>query len=284
MRGMRVLFSVATVVVVPAVASVRLESAEPKATAPRGASAELKLPPPVTQVGDKRTREESSEIRCVIEMGGRKFKLEKSERAKESTEVLAVKGNGPSRLKVTYIELQSEQTLGGKATKKPQPLAGKSYIASLEGDEIKFTTADGQAVTPEERDALAKKVDKLGRPPVMPQIIAARPWKIGEKYALSAEELKRLKAAGRGEGKPVAEEMSLTLRSFDDKMALFDVETVLRVERDASDSLRFNLKGPLKLDVMRVAATEMTLSGTLGGKGAGTATSGTMDLKLVWTY
>jgi hypothetical protein len=259
------------------------EAKPPEAKPPVGGDT-LTLKETPAKVGDKRTKTDDVVVVFQFDAKGKKIDARSVEHKQEAAEILAVDGKIPMKVKVAYSGLKAEQTIGGKVQTKPQVLDGKTYVVWSEGGAIKATTADGAAVSAEELKELTSKNDELGKPDVIEDLLGGRTWKVGETYVLSADELAKVKANITDPSKPLPTEMSFTLKSFDDKQAMFEMTTTLVQAAKGADQLTFAMKGLAKVELPGVHASELSLDGTLAGSINSMPTTGTMTGKTTYTY
>lgn len=252
------------------------------AAPPVGTETTLKLTVKAApKVGDKRGKTDDINTTMVVDANGKPTTVIMGEHKEQQAEVLAVDGDVRTKIKITYVKLTATQTIGTAVKSKPQPLDGKTYIVAFEGGEIKSTTPEGAAVSPEEAAELADDNDELGQPDVMEKILADHTWTIGETYAFSADELARLAARKRGPGKPTATAMGLTLKSFDAKHAEFAITTTLTRDKD---QFSVTMTGTIVVDRVNDRPLSMTMEGALTATTNGKPTTGTLIGKTVYTY
>lgn len=266
---------------VPAAKDPGATAPAPTAPAPTAADG-IKLAEAPPKVGDKKTKFDDVTVNFTFEIQGKKIDAKSVEHKEETVEIVALDGKIPMKIKVSYAKMSAVQTMAGKDQPKPQPLDGKSYLVWSEGGAVKFSTADGGPVTPEEEKALQNKADDVGRVDPLDELLSAHLWKIGETYAFTDADLAKI-AGATLPGKPVPKAMSFTLTAVDDKIATFDMTTKL-VQGDGPENLTFEMKGVAKVERATSHGLEMKLSGPLSGTIKGMPTTGTVDGHTTYTY
>ncbi len=188
------------------------------------------------------------------------------------SEILAVDAAGlVTKLSVSYPE-RVDLDLGPSAKPKTSALLGNTYVVALEGGAM-VATRDGQPVTGAELVELTKDQDDLGKAPVMEQIMAGRPWKLGERYQLTADDLARLAAVKGGDG-PQTTAMALTLREVVGSQATFAL--TMTMQSADRTSLSIDISGTMAVDTATGRPGRLELSGPVKGNYSGLPITGTM--------
>jgi len=222
----------------------------------------LKIGVPAFKVGDTETKTEKMAMKMHIEVKpGQKVDIDVTKDAVETLEVLAVDAAGlKTKVKLAYTSLKETESMGGKSKDKPSPTAGKTYIAWLEGGEIKVTREDGSAPSAEEIEEVADDQKHLGFADPMDLVIAGRAWKTGEKVVFTEEELAKINVPrGTSPKKEKLTAMQLTLAGVDGNAAAFEMVMGMDIMSEKG-TMKVTLNGKVVVDV--TSGRLLTLAGT----------------------
>lgn len=243
----------------------------------------LKLTRKAPAVGDKRGAEETMTTAFTLTPPGKQpipMTMVKTEN--KQVEVLGVEGDQLQKIKVTYTAKGEQRTMANKPPEnKPSVLHGKSYVVWREGGAFKSTTDGGAAVSPAEAKELEKewKNDLDGDDP-MERWLLERTWKIGEKVALTPEQLAEFQKRNN-DGKAVSGAMTLT--SVDGNIATFTIDMDVR-QQAGTDTLAMPMVVTVKVDTRTNWPQEMRMTGTLEGPMKGMQAKGTVEGATKYTY
>jgi len=189
-------------------------------------------------------------------VGGKSFRVhtEKREAMTYSAEVLAANDTAETRVRVRF--LQAEETnqkpgkdAAGKAEKKVDPVAGKTYLVTATGGLPAVAAADGGPVSDEERKKVQSVLSDLGHRDPVCAALAGRTLKPGEAVTVDPSVVRALMKVDEGDKLDV-ETLSVSLREVRKRksmpVAVFDVAAHLRGATEEG--------GGMKLD-MQVAGT-----------------------------
>lgn len=249
----------------------------PSSKKPAGPAAgdSVTIPLAPRTVGIKWTKLDEGTTSIEVTQGGQTATFGGKRHHRTDSEILAVDGAGlVTKVAVTYVE--RDDTDGDEV--KPSAIAGKSYIAWIEGGEIGATHADGSAVSSEELDELTHDQDELGKPPVMEQIMA-RTWTRGVKVDLTEAELARA-GEDAGDG-PKPSAMSFTLRAVEGGVAAFDV---IMQMKSVSPPIGIDASGTATIDVRTGRPVRLELAGPVSGSASGMTIGGSMSATVTYTF
>ncbi len=237
--------------------------ADPGAGAATGDGWKLTLKAPA--VGLKITQETKGSTNIKFDAGGGKtVPLDVETTKVVHSEVLEVGGDVVTKMKVHYADHSAKQTMMGKSETEEKPTHGKAYLLTDKGGKLDATHEDGSAVTAEEMEDLEEDFgDQVGRTPGEARVVASRAWTKGERYELTADDLKIM-----AEGKPAKEKLikvAMTFLGETDGVAEFDMEATMEM-KDMKAELNAEVKGHIKLDVANARPIEMTTGGEITGK------------------
>ncbi len=145
-------------------------------------------------------------------------------------EVLAVEGFAVSKARITYLEVGKEDA----------PLAGKTFILTRRAGQTDVEASDG---TPPGDEELVRKDNRTaGQPDSTMMMVTDRDFAIGKTVGVRAPP-----------SLPAGTQVKLTLRSFDDTTATFDMDV-------AFSSDRVGVKASGRMVVDRATGREMLAS------------------------
>lgn len=243
----------------------------------------IKLPYTPKQVGDKVTETDEQTMVAKVEVSPTQIiDLNTTEQRVEVKEALAVDGDGITKLKISYPSITIKETVAGKAKDKPTPTVGKTYLVTREGDTLKVTYEDGSAPSPEEIKVVQKGNRSVGRPDPMDRLLADHVWKVGEKFALSPEQLAELNKNMGGDGEPSLAGMSFTLQTADDAVATMAMTMDLAVKNPEGE-MTFTLAGTAKVDRKTGRQLEINATGPFTAN-VKVKMTGTMTMKTTHVY
>lgn len=246
--------------------------AAPSASAAQGevkeaASSEVTLQIKAPAVGAKRKVEESNVLTMQIKMGPKDMSIVEKETVRQIEEVLAVTGNLVTKMKVTYEENSEESTEGTKTKKKPDTLAGKTFIVEAVQGKVNVTTGEGKPVMGPAKLTLLKKFKNFGQQDKIEAALPKRPLKIGEELPeLGAALGEQLKASMDDDGRSgmTVDPPKVTLKRKEGDLAVFGMTAVARSTKGMMKGLVVNTNGEIFVRIADGQTTKMTADGTLG--------------------
>lgn len=207
--------------------------------------------------------------------------MQADKRETQRAEVLEVKGEVPLKVKVHYETHKETRRMGGKSQDEVSPLHGKTYIVWADGDAIAATTEAGAAVPEPELAELRREfTGELGHEDELSRIFRDRTWKIGEKVALTAEQLASMQ---KKDERTTATAGSITLVAVDGQVATFEAEIDV-TQKIPKGELSMPMKLVTKVDMTTSRAHEVTMTGKLSGKVDGMQATGTLEGKKTFAY
>ena len=243
----------------------------------------LKLPHTPHQVGDKVTETEEQIMVAKVEVSPTQIlDFNTTEQRVEVKEAVAVQDGVITTLKISYPTVTIQETVAGKAKPKPTPTVGKTYLVTREGDALKVTYEDGSAPSAAEIKAVTKGNRSVGRPDPLDKVLAEHVWKVGEKFALSPEQLAEMNKNMGGEGEPSLAGMSFTLQTADDAVATMAMTMDMGVKNPEGE-MTFTLAGTAKVDRKTGRQIEIAATGPFTAN-VKVKMTGTMTMKSSFAY
>jgi biotin carboxyl carrier protein len=245
----------------------------------------LTLPTPTVHKGDKVTELEDMDMDMHVEATpGKAVDIVNHKHHEQLKEILDGDGDTIRELKITYQADLENQRMEGKVKDKPSPLLGKTFIVTRGADGLTAKHGDGSAASAEEIAAVIKGNRSVGKPDMMPKLIAGHTWKLGEKIVFSTDELAQLNASMASESiDPHLSGFALTLTSADASVATFDMVMMLALEKSPTATMTVTLNGTAKVD--RTTGFPIAIGGTGPMTGTmGAPFSGTMSVATTFAY
>lgn len=231
------------------------------------ASAEVTLQIKAPAVGAKRKVEESNEMTMQLKMGPKDLSIVEKETVRRVEEVLAVTGNLVTKMKVTYEENSKESTEGTKTKKKPDTLAGKTFIVEAVQGKVNVTTGEGKPVMGPAKLTLLKEFKQFGQQDKVEAALPKRPLKIGEELPeLGAALGEQLKASMDDDGRSgtTVDPPKVTLKRKEGDLAVFGMTAVARSTKGMMKGLVVTTNGEIFVRIADGQTTKMTADGTMG--------------------
>ncbi len=259
--------------------------AVPAAPVPVEASPDgLKLGSQAPKVGEVRTEREEQLTNLKVDAGGKTIEIVGSERKVERQEVVAATGDVVDKLKLTFVEFDKQEKIGGKDRPAKGSVAGKTYLVWREGKQLKATTEAGAAVPDEEVKEVVGSSRGVGRPQAMESIMAKQVWKVGARYDLTADDLAKLNdPATHGDDEPTLTSGSMTLQSSAGGNATFAMEMKL-LQGAGGAEMEVLLRGTVVLEIATGRTVSLDSVGTIGGKMGGAPVAGELKVKTTYQY
>ncbi len=130
------------------------------------------------------------ELVLSIRQGGQIIQEQNQELVrKQSREltVLQVEPGGPRRAKVTYRESEvSLKSAGAEPQASQQPVTGKTYLVTRQGDDLEISYPDGSAPPPEELAIVTDNMATFGMPNPIAEFFNGKTIRVGDKLELPA--------------------------------------------------------------------------------------------------
>lgn len=260
--------------------------AVPAAPVPVEASPDgLKLGSQAPKVGEVRTEREEQLTNLKVDAGGKTIEIVGSERKVERQEVVAATGDVVDKLKLTFVEFDKQEKIGGKDRPAKGSVAGKTYLVWREGGELKVTLEDGSAPSADEVKAVTKGNRGVGKPDAMETFVASRAWKVGEVVTPDAAQLATIGESMSDDSSKLSA-MSLTLTEATDATATFAMKMSMGGATDEGGAMKIDMAGVVVVDRKTGIAQSLDLNGPFSGT-AGKALlkiAGTMSSKVAYTY
>jgi len=177
-------------------------------------------------------------------------------------QILALSGDAVTKVQVTYTERTEVMKEGGRESKTPSPLAGRTYVLQARDGKTSVLTPAGRPAPTAQARQVESSCPHLGRPEPILAGMPGRPLVPGEKVP-ELEGALRAELAGRAKDMPVSA-AAVTFAGVEGDDGLFDVTLELskeerpmkytialrgrlRVSRTASQLRGFALEGPMTI-------------------------------------
>lgn len=237
------------------------------------------------KVGETKTERETQNTAIKLKVPNQEVEITGVERKVVTEEVVAMDGDVVTKIKVTFAEFSKEEKMAGQPRPSKADLAGKSYLVTREGKTLKVTTVDGKEVPAAEAREASSGVKSVGRKAALDRLVAARSWKVGERYAFSAAELEEINdPATHADDEPWMDEMALTLTGSDGKYATFATEMKVRQGPAGGEAMIVAMKGTVVIEMATGRAQTLEMAGDVSGKMGGGDLSGTITGKTEYSY
>lgn len=206
--------------------------------------------------------------------------------ARQSAEILEESSTQVERQqerRVTAVEVRDGRVIAADVTflassanhngeASVEPVAGKSYRCTRDGDRLEVLTSQGTLPPMDEYALVARAMESLGTESPLAQFLAGRTVRVGERLALPAEVAQ--KALGFDSKVGVVEAFHLTLNSIDPidgrKVASFTAQ--IEAVGGGTQQMRLIVEGTFQVDEATCRVVSADLSGPIamsGLRGAG---------------
>lgn len=243
-------------------------------------------------VGDKREEDAVMGMDLAMEIDpgtGKTIKqdMKMSETTKTTKELLALNGDVPSKVKVTYTSVDSKMTEMGKEKAKPSPIAGKTYIIEAKDGKTVITSGDGKTPPAVETKEIEKNFKSLGKPDPIAAALPTTPLKPGEKVDSLAKALVAfMNDKETSDDSPKVSDAVVTFKEKSGDDAVFDIS--LKMDKnDPAMTMSMPLTGQMKISTKTSEPSHIELKGPITMKSgddpkskAKVNGSGTMSLKM----
>lgn len=211
-----------------------------------------------------------------------KATMEKSETETRQEEVLAVKGEAVTKVKVTFAEKTATIKEEGKERKRPSPVAGKTYVVEAKDGKV-TVLLDGDRPAPAMQAKVVKEAyETLGKVDPLYAGVPGRPLKPGDKVEELAQAMKEVVLIRAKEME--VSSVSVIFQGAKDGEGVFDVEVSLAA---VEKPMRFDmkLKGQARMSLTTGQASSTILRGPLSvgsteGDGAKMKISGAGNVEM----
>ncbi|MBL8953001.1 MAG: hypothetical protein JNK82_19645 [Myxococcaceae bacterium] len=245
----------------------------------KGTSVKLTLAAP--KVGAKYSVKNDT----LVSMTALGAEMSSNETRAYDVEVVEVDEDAPVKANVKYTAAKTVEVEEGKPVPPTEsPLLGKSYVVSLQGEEVVATDAKGVKVSEEELALIRDDIDFLGKPDAVRVELAAREFKVGEAAPGLADALTKEIADGAAESGEESDikfsEVKVVLSEDKGTHAVFTV--TLKMDQKVEEApMSAKLSGTVEARKSDAEITKLELSGPLE-LGGGLA-SGKMSIASVRT-
>jgi hypothetical protein len=222
-------------------------------------------------VGTK--REESGDMsmsmRIDVDPGNgkpQKTEMSMAESTKQSQELLAVSGDAPTKVKVTFTSIDAKMVEGGKENRRPTPLAGKTYVVEAKDGKIDVKDDKGKAVAAAETKEVSKHFKSLGKPDPVAAALPTTPLRPGEKVEALSRSLESYMQ--QDESGLKVSDVTVTFREKLGDDGVFDL-TLKMGKEEGPMSMTMDLKGEMRISTTTGEPRKMELKGpiTIGSTG-----------------
>lgn len=244
------------------------------------AADEFEFPVAPPQVGDMVTELKERTMVATVEVSAsQRMHLMSSEQRTELKQIVALDGDIVTKLKVTHRSVTTQETVNGKPRTEPTPTVGKTYLVWRAGGELQVSYLDGTAPPAAETKEVRRGNRSVGRPEPLERIVAARVWKVDQRFEFTAAQVAEMNQAIDAD-EPSLTSMALTLQRVDDAVATMAM-TMTMTEADAG--MAVELAGTLKLDRKTGRPLEFSGAGPFSAVAA-LKMVGTMSMKVRYAY
>lgn len=220
-----------------------------------------------------------------VEEGGKKktSTIKQTESETRTEEILAVKGDAITKVKVTYADISGAMGDGKDDHKKTDARSGKTYIVEYLDGKLAITDADGKKVVPAEATPVEKDFAMLGKEDPVAAAIPNRALKPGEDVPEVAKAIESLLKSTGGKDMDVSGATAKFREQKGDE-GIFDV-TVTLGKTDGPMKMSIPLKGEMRVRTATSDTSGVKLAGPIvvttadGEKKTKMDGKGTMDIE-----
>ena len=251
----------------PAPAEAAADAAvAPDAAAAPDATGPLKVTYRPPKVGDIIETTFQQHTEGVMLLSNQKDPLVQHREEVRTAEVLAVKGDAVTKLKVTFGKVVSYRKMGFQVLKDQTPLEGKTFLVTAPGGKITITDKDGNLVSGDTfRELRSIFVGQVGKPDPRKPFFTGRTFRKGEGIVLSPEEMKAFALPSDESVKPTR--MTVTWVGQEGDVATFAI-TSLMTGKQGPMTMTFDVKATLKLEVSTMRPLALEDEAQLRGTGS----------------
>lgn len=179
--------------------------------------------------------------------------------------ILSVGQDAPTKAQVKY----SQSSVALRTTDQPaqvadQPVTGKTYLVTRNGERLTVTYADGQKPSDEELAIVVHNMESFGLPNPIARFFSNRTMKVDETIKLPTDVAREL--LGFPDTVRNITEFHLRLKETRQvqgaRCAVFEIK--LLADNGQSDSLKMDLTGTMVLEIDTCRTVGVTLSGPVG--------------------
>jgi hypothetical protein len=238
---------------------------------------------------EKQKHEEKSSMKMDltldVEEGGKKktSSIKQTENESRTEEILAVKGDAITKVKVTYADISGAMGDGKDEHKKTDARAGKTYIVEYLDGKLAITDEAGKKVVPAEATPVEKDFALLGKEDPIAAAIPSRTLKPGEDVPEVGKAIENLLKSTCGKDIDVSGATAKFREQKGDE-GIFDV-TVTLGKSDGPMKMSIPLKGEMRVRTADSDTSGIKLSGPIvvttadGEKKTKMDGKGTMDIE-----
>lgn len=211
----------------------------------------------------------------VIDVNGKKIKVQNKRTKKYTVKTLAAANNKVSKVEVVYALVQENKSTNGKAEKSDEVNSGKSYWVEADAaGKLTVTSTKGEKVSDAEVTIVSKDFDEaLGNMPRMSRIILSKTWVVKEKTAMTAADFAILNEKPDA---PIGKDGFITLVSRNAKSSVFVVEMSAVMKNAKVDFTLPGLRLEATLDNKTLRPTQLKMTSKLQGTASGMPIDGSM--------
>ena len=228
----------------------------------RGVVFRRRVPQPGTVIVAR--RHQRSRLELSQRRGGKRMTVVQGtdQRVETRTTVLVATDAAVTRKRVEYVGGASEQRIGDRVQRVPNPLLGKTYVLEARDAGLHVGGSDGAPVSDYERELLEREHGNLGRPSAFAALLPRRPVAPGERLRPDPETLAR----AFGQAGVQVRDASFVLQSLGEqdgrRLGTFRVAVTL-VEEDEQTHRETRLGGRVVLRVDTCWPVAVELSGPI---------------------
>jgi hypothetical protein len=250
-------------VTTPSAASVAPTKVAPPPTATGDGTVFVKRAPAVGDKSEDKVAMTMS-METTVDPDGKgtpqKATMEKSETETRQEEVLAVKGEAVTKVKVTFVDKTATIKEEGKERKRASPVAGKTYVVEAKDGKL-IVLLDGDRPAPPLQARVVKEAyETLGRVDPLYAGVPRRPLKPGDKVEELAKAMKEFMLIRAKEME--VSSVSVVFQGAKGDEGVFDVDVALAA---VEKPMRFDmkLKGQARMSLTTGQPSSTILKGPL---------------------
>lgn len=216
----------------------------------------------------------------------------REEKAELEDEVLARVGKWPGKVRATYSVYRSKEVHPDRGASDSSALEGRTFILDHMDEEPKAATADGGALTDEERSALWLHHVDLGKAHPLVSQLSSRPIPVGKDFPLRSALFEALIGVSTGEFQSGRVRIDRIERVGDREIAVIEWSAKMRTKEQNHMVTDWDMEATTKVEVrparlvsQRIDAT-LTVSGRTrkDGQWLRMVGDGRMKDRRTWSY
>jgi hypothetical protein len=247
----------------------------------------VRLRPVPAKVGGQFREERTSAFSLAVEFwqDDRKVGSNESYRSEEyvrRSQVLALVGGAPAKLRVTYDKFRLDETPATGAPRHLTSLEAKSFVVDAADGQLKVSRDDGKAVSPvspEDEKELKRLHPRAGEADPVVAALGERPMKVGASGKMNKVLLSALLDAGAGDLQDGSFTLTASRVENGREVALFDCRATTTTEESGGLEVTSHLEIQAMIAVEPAQTLSVVIKSTLEATGKARNPRGYIDLK-----